>query len=393
MALSSTETTIDTYKNAEEIIEENSGYFKKEKPEEQEIIESEKKFFDKKYSEFQNDKKIIDAVTESTKKNIKAWENDFVKKQWENDHPGKTYDPEDPPDILAEETSADSESSHKKKFGGRMTILAVGGISVVVVLIGLAAFFSLSVGVENNIPLKILESELMLVFMATIIAPVFAKILKEKYDIQIDEGQINMIMQDGLNTVKMYAKEANRLRDPKTGKISDENQKKLRNLAFTSIKTNYDPQKYKELVANVGSQVFEKAIEKAVDEDKIKRFPLEKKQIEEIIKQSIDAVPHIVKWKELDEDVKNVFLDGHIRRLLTNVGIDGWTHKALENIFDAETNKRLLAAAVADKNKLLNNWDPKDDYLKYTSTVLSAVGDSLTKPPINNHDNQSEFHG
>jgi len=387
MALDSTETTISKYKNVETIIEKNLDYFKKEKPEEQKIIDNEKIILGKKYSEFKEDKKTMDEIKEDTIKNIKEWEKDFVKEQWEKDNPGRKYDSKDPPDILIDETSNDPKnSSQKKKFGERMVILAVGGIAVIVILVGLAAYFASTgtTSVAENIPLKILESELMLVFMATIIAPVFARILKEKYDIQIEEGQINMIMQDGLNTVKMYAKEANRLRDPKTGKISDENQKKLRNLAFTSIKTNYNPQKYKEIIASVGSQVFEKAIEKAVETDKLARFPLEKKQIEEIIKQSIDAVPHIVKWKELDEDVKNVFLDGHVRRLLTNVGIDGWTHKALENIFDAETNKRLLAAVVADKNKLLNNLDPKDDYLKYTSAVLSAVGDSLAKLPSTN---------
>ena len=375
----STKTTISKYKNIETIIEENSDYFKKENPEEQKIIDGEKTLLGKKYLEFKEDKNFMNVLKENTIKNIKGWEEDFVKKRWEEDNPGRKYDSRDPPDILIEETSNEpKKSSEKKKFGGMMTILAVGGISVIIILLGLA---SIEPNVEKNIPLKILESELMLVFMATIIAPVFARILKEKYDIQIEEGQINMIMQDGVNTVKMYAKEASRLRDPMTGKISDENQKKLRNLAFTSIKTNYNPQKYKEIVASVGSQIFEKAIEKAVESDKIERFPLEKKQIEEIIRQSIDAVPYIVKWKELDEDVKNVFLEGHVRRLLTNVGIDGWAHSALENIFDAEVNKRLLAAAVADKNRLLDNLDIKEDYLKYTSTVLSAVGDSLAGRP------------
>ena len=49
-----------------------------------------------------------------------------------------------------------------------------------------------------------------------------------------------------------------------------------------------------EITANVGGQVFEKAIESAVASGKLEKFPLEKKQVEELIKQSIDAVPAIV---------------------------------------------------------------------------------------------------
>ena len=61
------------------------------------------------------------------------------------------------------------------------------------------------------------------------------------------------------------------------------------------VAVSKDPQKYKQMVASVGSQIFEKAIEKAVDSDKLEKFPFEKSQVEEIIKQAIDAYPTIIK--------------------------------------------------------------------------------------------------
>jgi len=133
----------------------------------------------------------------------------------------------------------------------------------------------------------------------------------------------------------------------------------------------------------VGSQIFEKAIERAVESDKLERFPLEMAQVENIIKQSIDALPQIVEWKNLNDNVKNAFLGNHVKRLMANVGVEGWAHTALEGIFDAEVNKRILAAAIADEKKLLKKLDTKNRHLRYTSTVLEAVGESLTKPSPN----------
>ena len=79
MALASTETTIRKYKSAKMIIETNSDYFRKGTPEEQKIIDIEKTLLEKKYSEFQDDKKTIEDIQKNTIKNIENWESDFVK--------------------------------------------------------------------------------------------------------------------------------------------------------------------------------------------------------------------------------------------------------------------------------------------------------------------------
>ena len=379
MALNNSKTENDTkHKAAQNIINDHLEHFKEKSKDKVETDEG--KLFTKKYSEFIDDENFIVEVKSATNKNIKNWEKD-IKEKWESDPlRDKKYPIENPPDILIEETDHKSPSAKKKNFGTWMMALLIG----VLTLIGVLMTLSIICANDNycgktNVPLQILESQLMLVLIATIIGPILAKILKEKYDIQIEEGQINMIMNDALNTVKMYAKEANRLRD-KEGKISDTDKKRLRNLAFTSMKTNYDITKYKDLVASVGSQVFEKAIEKAVDIDRSERLPLEKKQVEEIIKQSIDALPQIIEWKDLDEDVKNTFLDGHVKRLLANVGVEGWARTALADVLDAEANKRVFAAAIAEQNHLLKNLGD-NKYLKYTSTVLSAVEESMLKKP------------
>jgi hypothetical protein len=209
-------------------------------------------------------------------------------------------------------------------------------------------------------------------------------VVKQKFDIQIEQTQVEMIMSDAVKAVKLYQNEANKLRD-ENGKIPPVYQTKLRDLAFDSIKTNYDPKKYEEVISRVGAQVFDKAIEGAVKRDWIERFPLEKQQVEAIIKQSIDAVPQIVEWKNLDESVKNSFLDGHVRRLLANLGFEGWGLTKLNESFEAEVNKRLAGAAIADAQGLAKLLDGQgtgnnnNKYLKYTSTVMSAAGQSLLK--------------
>lgn len=92
-----------------------------------------------------------------------------------------------------------------------------------------------------------------------------------------------------------------------------------------------------------------------------------------MIKQSIDATPAIVEWQKLDEKAKNIFIDGNIRKLLQNTGINGGSYKVLENIFDAEANKRLVNAALIGKDSIIEQLDAQDPYLKYTSTVIDAV--------------------
>lgn len=239
--------------------------------------------------------------------------------------------------------------------------------------------------VPRNAPLEILQSQFMMALISAIIAPVVVSVIKQKFDIQIEQSQVEMIMSDAVKAVKLYQNEANKLRD-ENGKIPPVYQTKLRDLAFDSIKTNYDPKKYKEVISRVGAQVFDKAIEEAVKRGWIERFPLEKQQVEAIIKQSIDAIPQIVEWIDLDESVKNSFLDGHVRRLLANLGFEGWGLTKLNEIFEAEVNKRLAGAAIADAEGIAKLLDTpgagnNNRYLKYTSTVMLAAGQSLLKTP------------
>ena len=340
--------------------------------------------FRKKLSNFFQDKSELDEIKETTRKEVGRWQKEIMGEL------GIQYDEKAPTrDLMTDEAAKGKKPSKKKNISALSYCLAMGGIAflaILVILSGVCASTDYCLKKDpndgkwfvNNIPLEILQSQLMVVFVATIIGPVFAQILREKYNIQIQESQITMIMQDAVNAVKMYSKESGRLRDPKTGKISEDDQRKLRNLAFASLKSSYDQKEYRELIANVGSQVFERAIEKAVEGNKLERLPLEKKQVEEIIKQAIDATPAIIKWQSLDDNVKTVFIDGHVRRLLANIGVEGWTYKMLESVFDSETNKRILAASIAEKNNLLSG-DIKDPNLKYTSIALSAAIDSLTQ--------------
>jgi hypothetical protein len=182
-----------------------------------------------------------------------------------------------------------------------------------------------------------------------------------------------MVMEDGIKSVTMFAKEADKLRDS-NGHIPKKYQKTLRDKAFTSLRENYTTEKYSDVTASVGSQIFEKAIESAVTSGRLEKFPLEKKQVEALIKQSIDAAPGIAEWQQLDDQAKTTFIDGNIRKLLQNTGINGWSYKALENIFDAEVSKRLVNAALIEKDAILRSLDSADHpYLKYTSTAIDAL--------------------
>ena len=315
-----------------------------------------------------------------------------LQEEWEKNHEGKNLDQYFPHlDWLVKETTETPRQAEKKRGGDWMIVMAAGGLIFLGAMLA-GSFICATVCeaeeviLENgkaelqvvNIYLRILESQLMIVLVGTVIAPVVVRVLKEKYDIQIETDQVNMIIQDGISTVKMYNVEANKLRD-KDGKIDDVSQRKLRNLAFSAMKQNYDLKKYNELISNVGVQVFEKAIEVAVESNKKDRLPIEREKIKEIISQAIDAVPHIVEWQKKDKESKELFLEGNVKKLLATVGIEGWASLQLENIFDAEISKRILAAAIANKNDLLR--DLKDKNLLHLSTVVSATTESLAKFP------------
>ncbi len=256
--------------------------------------------------------------------------------------------------------------------------VGIGGIVALITLAGICAA-SDSCGLDDNIPLLIIQSQFMMVFVGAVVAPIVIRLLKEKYDIDIEASQVSMIYSDAVKAVNLYQKEANKLRN-KDGKIPKEYQEKLRDLAFDSMKTNYDPQKYASLISSVGAQVFEKSIESAVKNNWIQRYPVEKKQVEELIKQSIDAYPQMVEWQKLSPEIKESFLDGHVKRLLSTLKLEGWATKQLELIFDAEANKRMLAGnLLTDNDAFRSLHDSENEYLKYTSTVLAAAHDSLFK--------------
>jgi len=205
-----------------------------------------------------------------------------------------------------------NKASKKKNYARNMNLIAIAGLITIaflmsqsVVCIGIVVdedTGKMVVGtclIKNDIVeedgtmktiqinpyTQILESNVMLVLVSTIIAPVAARILKDKFDIEVDAKQIAMIMSDGIKSVTMYANEADKLRD-ENGHIPRKYQKVLRNKAFKVMKDNYSQDKYKDLVANVGAQVFEKAVENAVASGMIERFPLQKQQIEAIMKQA-----------------------------------------------------------------------------------------------------------
>lgn len=352
-------------KQVEELIERVKG-----RREYQEMDENEKKMFGDLMAEFTKDELLMQADQLLAKKRI-----DDAKEKIDKKAKKKTDS------DLDEAVEAPELASKKKKYE-MMSILAIGGILGIVALLVLAGICADPGRCGGmNMPLEILKSQFMLAIVGGVISPVVVRFLKERYDIQIEEGQVSMIMTDAIKAVKLYQNEADKLRN-KDGYIPDDYQKKLRDLAFESIRTTYTAEKYKDLVASVGSQVFEKAIEEAVARNWIERFPLEKEEVESIISQTIDALPQIVEWKNLDDDVKIAFLDGHVKRLLANVGLDGWGRVKLDEIFDAEVNKRLLAAAIADGKGLLTKLETRgpNKYVKYTNIVLTALGESLGKP-------------
>lgn len=287
-------------------------------------------------------------------------------------------------ELEMKETTADmkkdgSKKAEKTKFSNYMNYIAGSTLAV----IGILMIFSIGCvewklcTVDSNPYIQILESNFFMVLVGTVVGPIVSKYLKEKYDIQIKAEQVAMITQDAVKTVSMYSKAANELRDD-NGKIPEEQKEKLQNLALTSIKDNFGDEKYNELLASLSGQAFKKAIEYAVAQKYIENFPLEQEQVEKIIKQSIDAVPAIIDWKEKSPKVKETFIRGYVKGLLQNTGANGWAYNALEGVFDAEVNKRLAAAAIADARGMINH-NETDPMKKYSSIVVDAILESGIK--------------
>lgn len=276
-------------------------------------------------------------------------------------------------EITAEMEKEGSTKAQKAKFSNYMNYIA--GITLAVI----GTLMILSIGcvewnlctVDSNPYIQILESNFFMVLVGTVVGPIVSKYLKEKYDIQIKAEQIAMITQDAVKTVSMYTKAANELRDD-DGKLPEGEKKKLQDLALTSIKENFGDDKFNELLTSLSGQAFKKAIDYAVAQKYIESFPLEQKQVEKIIKQSIDAVPYIIDWKEKDPKVKETFIRGYVKGLLQNTGANGWAYNALEGVFDAEVNKRIAAAAVADARGMIDKKE-KDPMKKYSSIIADSI--------------------
>lgn len=270
------------------------------------------------------------------------------------------------------------KASKKKTYARNMNIVAFAGLATIAILMFQSvACIGTTCSEEHNPYTLILESNVMIVLVSTIVAPVAARILKDRFDIDVETKQIAMIMSDGIKSVTAYTKEADKLRN-KNGYIPRKYQKVLRNKAFRIMKDNYGKSRYTQLVGNVGAQIFDKAIEDAVAKGKIEKNPFKKRQVEVIMKQAVDALPQIVTWRDLDEEVKHTFIAGNVTKLLQNVGAEGLAYDQLENAFDEEISKRLISAAIADKEGLLIKLDSKDP-LRYVSTVGDAVFLAMTK--------------
>jgi len=281
--------------------------------------------------------------------------------------------------ITANMKEDGSRKAEKTKFSNYMNYIAGSTLVVIGILM------ILSIGcvewklctVESNPYIQILESNFFMVLVGTVVGPIVSKYLKEKYDIRIKAEQIAMITQDAIKTVSLYSKAANELRND-DGKIPEEQKEKLQNLALSSIKDNFGDDKYNELLASLSGQAFKKAIEYAVAQKYIESFPLEQQQVEKIVKQSLDAVPSIIDWKEKNPKVKETFIRGYVKSLLQNTGANGWAYNALEGVFDAEVNKRLAAAAIADARGMINH-NETDPMKKYSSIIVDSILESGIK--------------
>lgn len=275
--------------------------------------------------------------------------------------------------ITAEMKKEGSTKAEKTEFSNYMNYIAsitLGVIGVLMILsIGCVEWKLCTM--DSNPYIQILESNFFMVLVGTVVGPIVSKYLKEKYDIQIKAEQIAMITQDAVKTVSMYSKAANELRDD-DGKLPEEQKEKLQNLALTSIKENFGDKKFNELLTSLSGQAFKKAIDYAVAQKYIESFPLEQKQVEKIIKQSIDAVPYIIDWKEKDPKVKETFIRGYVKGLLQNTGTNGWAYNALEGVFDAEVNKRIAAAAIADVRGMIDKKET-DPMKKYSSIIVDSI--------------------
>ncbi len=253
-----------------------------------------------------------------------------------------------------------------------LDMIAGGGLIGILVLIVVSVGCVVECQDASYAATSIVNSNFMVVLTSTVVAPMVTRVMKEKFDIDIDTSQVSMILKDGVATATKYQKLADQLRDD-DGKIPPEHISKLKGLAMVSMKETFEIKKYKGLIASTGGQILDKAIEKAVNDNKLDKKLIEKNQIEELIKQGIDAHTTIVEWKNLDAEVKDAFVQGHIRRLLKNTGIEGIGRTKLENMFDAEVTKRLLQAARLDIEGVTPKLGENGKYLKYSSTALEVL--------------------
>lgn len=264
------------------------------------------------------------------------------------------------------------DTNSKVNYKNGLTTIAVAGL----VAIGILVFLSVGlVGIYPDVSdaaTNILNSEFMIVMTSTVIFPVVTRVFKEKYDVEIKTEQLNMLYKDSMGAVTQYHSLARKLRD-ENGHISESDKGKLQSLAIQSLKDNISLQNHKELVATAGSEIYARVIEKTLDNEKERKLPIQKKQIEELIKQSITAYPEIIRWSSLDDEMKHTFVEGHLKQLLKTFKITNWGTQTLTTMFDAEVGKRMAQALLLDSKGLTQHLPAEDPNAKYGKTALKTI--------------------
>lgn len=234
---------------------------------------------------------------------------------------------------LDNEKRADTSKKGVRAFD---TIAGVTGAFIVaLIILAFEPRFSEDIGKTAN---ELLQSNFTLAIMAAIVAPWFARTMKQRLGVQIDENEIMQLFNTTRQSVKITRDRFAKLRENNPdGSLSPEDAEKARLFAVKTTRELLGHEKFKKFYLKVGNAYLGKLIDEYSKSEWAERFPIEKQQVQELVTVAVKTYPKINEliqnWNKTPPErraelIKEVRAD--LTRLLHSVGINGWGSDILD---------------------------------------------------------------
>jgi len=230
------------------------------------------------------------------------------------------------------------EKKKETSLKGVFELATVGVVMFIIILLALS-FMPNEIG-QNAFDL--LNSNLAITLVSVVVAPWIAKTAKDKIGLDITSREIQELLDSVKKAADLIRRDYDKLRD-EDGSLPEKFHGTAKNQAIKNVKDILGEEKSRKILEKVGYGLLDKAIDRYVQSEWQKRYPIEKEQVKELVTLAVDTVPKVKDWSSLSTKERKEVVDtafDSLRGLLDGVGIRGWGRNVLEAFIVSELNKR-----------------------------------------------------